>query len=201
MTNFADLEFVDLAPAARRLAHLVGSVPDELLAGPTPCPEYTVGDLVDHVGGLALAFTMAARKTDAGNGSPGPSGDASRLGDDWRARIPEDLDVLAEAWREPAAWTGATEAGGVELPGEVAGLVALNELVVHGWDLARATGQTYDCDSSSLEAVHAFLTSFAAPDSQDPNEGPFGPVVEVGEDAVLLAQVIGLSGRDPVWVP
>ncbi len=37
-----------------------------------------------------------------------------------------------------------TKAGGVDLPGEVAGLVALDELVVHGWDVARATGQAYD---------------------------------------------------------
>jgi uncharacterized protein (TIGR03086 family) len=201
MTNFADLEFVDLEPAAWRLAHLVGSVPNESLAGPTPCPDYSVGDLVDHVGGLAFAFTMAARKTSAGNGLPGRLGDASRLGDDWRVRIPRDLAELAEAWRDPTAWTGITEAGGVELPGEVAGLVALNELVVHGWDLALATRQTYDCDPSSLGAVHSFLTSFAPPPSPDRQEGPFGPVVEVGEDAVLLARVIGLSGRDPVWVP
>jgi hypothetical protein len=52
-------------------------------------------------------------------------------------RIPQDLDSLADAWRDSAAWSGTTEAGGLELPAEVAGLVALNERVVHGWDLAQ----------------------------------------------------------------
>ena len=42
---------VDLEPAARRLADLVAGVPDDLLDAPTPCPGYTVGDLVEHVGG------------------------------------------------------------------------------------------------------------------------------------------------------
>jgi len=46
--------------------------------------------------------------------------------------------VLAGAWQEPDAWTGMTVAGPVEMPGEIAGLVALNELVIHGWDVARS---------------------------------------------------------------
>jgi uncharacterized protein (TIGR03086 family) len=201
MTNFAPMEIVDLEPAAGRLAHLVDRVPDDLLDAPTPCPAYTVGDLVDHVGGLALAFAMTARKTNTDNPSPGPSGHASRLDGDWRTRIPHDLAAMAEAWRDPAAWSGTTEAGGVELPGEVAGLVALNELVIHGWDVARATGQAYQCDQPSLEAARSFLGSFPSPRSQDQREGPFGPVVEVSDDAPLLARVVGLSGRRPDWAP
>lgn len=54
---------VDLEPATRQMADLVGGVPDQLLDAPTPCPGYSLGDLVDHVGGLTLAFTAAARKT------------------------------------------------------------------------------------------------------------------------------------------
>src|SRR5207248_426338 len=133
-------------------AELVAGAPDEILTAPTPCPDYRLGDLIDHVGGLALAFTAAAEK-DAGDAtSQAPSGDASRLGDDWRTRIPRDLGRLAEAWRDPEAWTGMTKAGGVELPGEVAGVVALDELVVHGWDVARASGQPYDPDPDLVEA-------------------------------------------------
>jgi len=200
MTNFADLDRVDLGPAAARLSHLVASTPGELLEAPTPCPAYTVGDLVDHVDGLAIAFTDAAKKTPPAGGSSGGSGDASRLGEDWRTRIPQDLGSLAEAWRDPAAWSGTTEAGGLELPGEVAGLVALNELVVHSWDLARATGQPCHRDQSSLETAHAFLGSFATGPGEQ-REGPFGPVVEVPDDAPLVARVLGLSGRDPEWTP
>jgi uncharacterized protein (TIGR03086 family) len=192
---------VDLEPAARRLADLVASVPDELLDAPTPCPAYTVGDLVEHVGGAASAFTGAAIKDLGDATSQGPSGDASRLSDDWRTRIPRDLAALADAWREPDAWTGMTKAGGVDLPGEVAGLVALDEIVVHGWDVARATGQPYDSDTPSLEAVNAFVSQFSEPGQEEARAGLFGPVVEVPDDAPLLDRVIGLTGRDPAWSP
>jgi uncharacterized protein (TIGR03086 family) len=192
---------VDLEPAARRLGDLVAGVPDDLLDAPTPCPAYTLGDLLEHVGGAASAFTGAAAKDLGDATSQGPSGDASRLGDDWRSRIPRDLVALAEAWRDPAAWTGMTKAGGVDLPGEVAGLVALDELVVHGWDVARATGQAYDVDAASLEAVHGFVAQFSEPGMEEARAGLFAAVVEVPEDAPLLDRVIGLTGRDPAWSP
>ena len=193
------MSLVDLEPAARRMAELVAAVPDELLDGPTPCPAYAVGDLLDHIGGLTLAFTAAARKDTGGFGDQAPSGDASRLGDDWRTRIPSDLDVLAAAWRDPTAWTGMTRAGGVEVPGEIAGVVALDELVVHGWDLARSSGQPYGCERGLLEVVHGFVAQFA--DQEEARQGLFGPVVDLPASAPLLDRVIGLTGRDPAWSP
>jgi uncharacterized protein (TIGR03086 family) len=192
---------IDLEPAARRMTQLLIGIPADQLGAPTPCPDYTLGDLVDHVGGFAQAFTAAARKEVLGAGSQGPSGDASRLGDDWRRRISHDLARLVEAWRDPGAWTGTTRAGGVDLAGEVAGLVALDELVIHGWDVARASGQPYTCDQQSLEAVLGFVAPFADPSMATAREGLFGPVVEVPEEAPLLDRVVGLAGREPAWSP
>jgi uncharacterized protein (TIGR03086 family) len=192
---------VDLEPASRRMADLISGISDEQLGRPTPCPEYTLGDLVEHVGGLSLAFAAAATKQFGGASAQGPSGDASRLGDDWRARIPRDLAALAEAWRDPAAWSGMTQAGGVELPGEVAGLVALDELVIHGWDVASASGQAYDPDAGTLEAVHSFVSQFSGPGQEEARAGLFGPEVAVPEDAPPLDRVIGMTGRDPGWRP
>jgi uncharacterized protein (TIGR03086 family) len=192
---------VDLEPAARQMADLIAAVPDEQMDGPTPCPDYTLGDLVEHVAGLTLAFTGAARKDTGGVAVQEASGDASRLDPDWRTKIPRDLTVLSGAWRDPDAWTGMTKAGGVDLPGEVAGMVALDELVVHAWDVARASGQPYDPDESSLEAVHGFVAEFAGPGQEALRDGIFGPVVEVPEDAPLLDRVVGLTGRDPEWSP
>ena len=189
---------VDLTPAARAVADLVAAVPDDALAGPTPCPAFTVGDLVDHVGGLALAFTAAARKKPLDGP---PSVDASHLGDDWRTRIPRDVLALADAWRDPEAWTGMTAAGGVDLPGDVCGLVALDEVVVHGWDLARATGQAYEPDAETLQALHDFVAQFSGPGNEEARAGLFGPEVDVPVDAPLLDRVIGMTGRDPGWAP
>lgn len=81
---------IDLAPAAQRLAGLLSGVPDDLLGAPTPCPAYTLGDLVDHVGGLALAFTASARKELGGATGPGwatDGGPGSRMTwPHWRTR-------------------------------------------------------------------------------------------------------------------
>jgi uncharacterized protein (TIGR03086 family) len=192
---------IDLEPAAQRMSDLIRGVPEERFDAPTPCPDYTLGDLVEHIAGLTIAFTGAARKDSGEATSQNPSGDASRLDPDWRTGIPRDLTVLADAWRAPDAWTGMTKAGGIDLPGEVAGMVALDELVVHAWDVARASGQPYDPDESSLEAVHAFVAEFAGPGQEAVREGIFGPPVYVSPDAPLLDRVIGLTGRDPAWSP
>lgn len=191
----------DLQPAASRMANLIRNVPDDTLGAPTPCPRYTLGDLVDHVGGFARAFTAAATKEVLATGSQAPSGNASRLVDDWRNRIPRDLDAMAAAWREPAAWTGMTMAGGIDLPGEVAGIVGLDELVLHGWDVASASGQAYDCDEPSLQAVLGFVSQFSQPGTEARRGRLFGPVVDVPPDAPLLDRVLGLAGRDPGWSP
>jgi len=183
------------------MADLIAQVPDDLLDEPTPCPAYTLGDLVDHVSGLALAFTAAARKAPVPGAPERASGDASRLGTDWRNRLARELDALAEAWRDPAAWTGATRAGGIDLPGEVAGLVALDEVVVHGWDVARASGQPYAVDGDLLEVVHGFLAPLAQPGQESMRDDIFGPAITVPADAPLLDRVIGLTGRDPAWSP
>jgi uncharacterized protein (TIGR03086 family) len=188
----------DLEPATRRMAVLVQAVTDDMLGRPTPCPDYTLGDLLDHVCGLTVAFTAAARK-EVGGDAPtavAPSGDASRLAPDWRERVVADLAELAAAWRDPAAWAGMTQAGGIDLPGDAAGVVALDELVIHGWDVARASGQPYAVDDASLELVHGFAAQVAAEGGGD---GLFGPAVPVAEDAPLLDRVVGLTGRDPAW--
>ncbi|HTW14684.1 MAG TPA: TIGR03086 family metal-binding protein [Nocardioides sp.] len=197
------MEILDLRPACTTLARVVGSIRDDQLAGPTPCPAYTVADLVDHVLGLALAFTAAARKEELA-GPADPSGDGTRLPDGWRDLAAERLDALATAWADPAAYDGLTTAGGVELPGGVTALVALDEVVVHGWDLARATGQEYDADPDAVAACLEFAASFEPPADDTggaADTGLFGPPVPVPDDAPVLDRLVGATGRHPHWVP
>ena len=189
----------DLESTSQSLAKLVQGVRDEQLSLSTPCPAYAVADLVDHIGGLTLAFTAAAKKSSAPGTDGPPVVDGSRLGDGWRETIASDLSGLTAAWRDPAAWDGMTAAGGVDLPGEIAGLVALDEIVLHGWDLARATGQEYDLDPAHLAIVHDFVSSSSVPGDEASREGIFGPVVDVPRHAPLLDKVVGLAGRAPDW--
>ena len=108
-----------------------------------------------------------------------------------------DLSALADAWDAPDAWEGMTQAGGQELPGAMAGRIALDELVVHGWDIAQATGQRFDCEAVTLGEVEATVQQVRGGNDGD-IPGLFGPVVAVADDADALERVLSLTGRDPV---
>ncbi|MCX3290987.1 TIGR03086 family metal-binding protein [Streptomyces sp. NEAU-H22] len=196
MTDTTPNPALDLGPQAAVVARLAEAVTDEQLADPTPCPEYAVRNVLAHLTHLAGAFRDAGRKDLGVTTDTSPGSSVPELAPGWREELPKVLADMAEAWRDPAAWTGMTRAGGLDLPGEVAGLVATDELVIHGWDLARATGRPYTPDPAALQVCHDFLEASAhAPDRGE----IFGPVVRVEADAPLLARAVGLSGRDPGW--
>ena len=180
------------------MADLVQAVPDDALGRPTPCQRYTVGDLIDHIGGAALAFAGAASKTPLDHA---PSGNAGNLEPGWRERIPRHLVTMGEAWSDARAWTGMTAAGGVDLPGEVAGVVGLDDPGRHrpqpgvGASGARRIGST----AMAKLRVHNYAVSLdgyaAGPDQS--LENPLG----VGGERLhewLFATPSGLRmlGRD-----
>ena len=186
----------DLAPAAAEVARVVAAVRDDQLTGPTPCVGTSVAAMLDHLLGLTTAFRMAAEKVRP---EGGPSADAANLAPDWRTRLPAQLEALATAWRAPGAWDGMTEAGGVTMPASAMGLVALNEVTVHGWDLAAGTGQEYRPDPASVQACLEMIGDRT--DATDEPEGLFGPVVPVPDDAPPFDRLLGQTGRDPGWTP
>ena len=181
----------DLHPSARRMADLVRAVPDSALGDPTPCAEYTVGDLLDHISGFAVGIAAAARKDEQGMKPPEP-GRAANLGDGWRDRIAAELRSLALAWDDPAAYQGMT-GGPLDMPGEVAATVAVEELCVHGWDLARSTGQPFEATDAELDVVDRFFGLFG----DQGRGGAYGPALEGGD--TRLDRALAFSGRDPAW--
>ena len=189
---------IDLAPSADRIMRLVPGVDDAQLDDPTPCEGYPVSRLLAHMVGFTAAFRAAADKAFGPLTDTSPDeGGWPHLQDDWREVLPERLPALVTAWYARAAWEGMTRAGGVDLPGEVAGVVALSELTLHGWDLARATGQDYHCDDATAAVLATFVEGF------DPKGTPglFGPALEPGPDADTFDRVLARAGRDRGWTP
>jgi uncharacterized protein (TIGR03086 family) len=184
----------DLAPATAETARIVAGVRAEQLTDTTPCTGTSVAAMLDHLLGLTTAFRMAAEKVRP---EGGPSADAANLAPDWQTRLPAQLEALATAWRAPGAWDGMAEAGGVQMPASVMGVVALNEVVVHGWDVAAATGQEYRPDPASVQACLEMVGDRT--DATDEPEGLFGPVVPVPADAPPFDRLLGQTGRDPDW--
>lgn len=185
---------IDLTPAAQRTTDMLADVSDDQLSLPTPCENLRLDALIAHIGMLAAAFTAAARK-DFGPLTDTPPVDGAPLDPDWRTAYPRRLTELAEAWRDPDAWQGMTRAGGVDLPAEVMGSVALAEVVIHGWDVASALGRPYDSDPTTAQACLAHLAQFDAAGT----EGMFGPAVPIADDAPAMDRIVAMSGRHPAW--
>jgi uncharacterized protein (TIGR03086 family) len=188
----ADRVPLDLDPPVRQLRLLLLGITDDDLRSPTPCDDWTVGDLLDHIAEATRALTQAAQKLAEAPGTavPLPPPSAARLPTHWRGRLPVLLEDLATAWKNPAAWTGSAQYGGTAMPAVAAGTEAANELTMHGWDLARATGQDFATDPRILEALIEFLSQ---------NAGRAVPVIEVADEQMLLEAALTLSGRDPAW--
>ena len=157
----------------------------------TPCDEWDVRALLVHT------VDVIERVTGAVTGqAPEPGDESSDL-----AAIVAAYDRAAEAsaraWQEPGVLDRELQASWGPTPGDRICRLNLADTVVHGWDVARATGQPYAVDSQSLDAVHDFVHSFSA----DGTPGLFGPRVPVPDTAPLLDRVIGMAGRDPTWSP
>ena len=190
---------IDLAPTTERTSAVVAAVTDDQLDAPTPMDQ-PVRVVIHHLLGLSSAFCDAAAK------EIGPIHlDAACTG---RRSAPRRMAQRAgeaapssstNAWKSDDAWSGMTMAGGVDLPAEVCGLVAMDEVMLHGWDVARATGQPYQPTDAECEAILPIVT----PDDQAPDgsgrDGIFGTVVTVPKDAPIFDRVLGLAGRDPNW--
>ena len=184
----------DLGPAARELTRVAAAVGDGDLDRPTPCGDWDVRTLLGHLLALSAHFAGVARHASAARG-----GGPAELPEGWRGVLEDRLEDLADAWREPGAWEGEGSAGGVTMPNAQLGVVALEELVLHGWDLARAVGERFAVGDEDLRAVAAFVESVPA-EGRDGSPGLYGPVVDVPEGSEL-DRVLALAGRDPRWAP
>ncbi|GGP95946.1 TIGR03086 family metal-binding protein [Streptomyces roseolilacinus] len=173
---------------------VVRALPDERLTDPTPCSEYDVRRLLDHLFQVVVQFQLLAVKKDA-DFSAEPEAVTERA--DWRDAFAAETSALVEAWAAPGAEEGT--AGGMGLPASVVGHMVLGDLVVHAWDLARATGQDY---TPAPAVVDDLLVVFGELAPAGRKMGVFGeehPLPAGGAGASAWERLLALTGRDPAW--
>ncbi len=176
-----------MARAAAPLPEVIRHVRPEQLGAPTPCADWAVRDLVNHLLYWAPSLVGAARKETV----------PPQAVDEPPAALEEHVARLVAAWSRPDAWEGTTHMGGpTPLPATTVGAMVAGELVVHGWDLARATGQHPEWDKEILDYLLEETTRFAA---QGREMGVYGAEVPVPRTASTLDRVLALTGRDPGW--
>jgi uncharacterized protein (TIGR03086 family) len=190
-------EAVIAGAAAPTIEVVRGVAPDQLHA-PTPCADFTVRRLVNHLLFWAPLHVGAALKQPAA--PPATSEDEVDLtSGDWAAKLEDEISRMVDAWSDRSAWEGETRFAGPDAtPAALLGGMACAELLIHGWDLARATDQKPDWDDEVVAFVHAELVATAELGRE---MGAYGPEVAVPEAAPLLDRTLGLSGRNPDWEP
>jgi uncharacterized protein (TIGR03086 family) len=175
------------------LRPVVEGVPDDAMSAPTPCPEWDVRALANHMLGTVEAMRRVGAGEALDDDDPwGTAGD--HLSEGWRNDLGERLDRFADAWDDPAAYEG--EAMGGKVPKQMIGLMAFTEALLHGWDLARASGQDVAYDDAVVGAALAAMGQIGEMGRQ---QGAFGPLVELPDGASALDQVLAQAGRDPGW--
>jgi uncharacterized protein (TIGR03086 family) len=182
-------EMLERAFASTRSV-LVNVTPDQL-ALPTPCTSWDVRALVNHmVGG---PFYFAASVNDGAH----PEGGASDYTTgDMVASYDDGVAQAVAAFAAPGAFERMITLPFGTLPGSVFITIAATDAFGHGWDLARATGQSCDLDpelaSQLLEQAQALLPdAFRGPDGQ----APFGPVAEAPATARPADALAAFLGR------
>jgi len=187
--------------AAGLAAAAVAAVPADRWSAPTPCPEYDLRALVDHLAWAALLSQRAATRTplehDWSVPSPPPFLDGVPV-EQWAGVLATELDTAADAWADPAAWEGETVMGSSPMPASVVGPMMLAEFVLHGWDVARSVGAEYAVPEPLGQAV---LDAVRPLGDMGREGGWYGAEVAVPEDAPAFDRALGLSGRDPEWAP
>ncbi|MDH3192844.1 MAG: TIGR03086 family metal-binding protein [Acidimicrobiia bacterium] len=169
-------------------AVVAGITPDQLEL-PTPCTDWDVRALGNHLTGFLPYSANAARK---GPALEGEAPDFTAEG--WSDTFSGLAADLVAAWSEDGVMEGETAFGPGMLPAEYAAGITLMELTVHGWDLAKATGQELVLDPATAELA-AQVTAQAAAGGKD--TGLFGPPVEAAEHFDEFQKSLAASGRTP----
>jgi uncharacterized protein (TIGR03086 family) len=183
-----EIELLDAVLA--KTGGIIASVRPDQLEGPTPCPDYSVGQLVDHIVGWVHVFAGAACG-EPFDGDPS----AYRANEGSGREFVEAARNLSTGWRENGLDRSVRLVTG-ELPGQMVFNMTLMEYMAHGWDLAKATGQ--QIPFTDKEASEVLVRAEATLPAQYRGEGKaFGAIVEVPTDASAVDRFVGFMGRHP----
>ena len=169
------------------LAHVT---PDEL-SQPTPCQSWQVRELVNHIIGTSFWF---AASTNAGI-SP-PDEEIDYTGDDMVGTYDDGIARTVDAFGRPGALEKMITLPFGTLPGAVYLGIATTDAFTHGWDLARATGQSTDLDPALAAQLLEGSRTFIQPAFRgDDGKAPFGPEQPAPPNATNADRLAAFLGR------
>jgi uncharacterized protein (TIGR03086 family) len=183
----------DLERVGHAVEQLVGRIGSDQWQLATPCTEWNVRQLVNHMAAGNARFTAIARGEQQTPPTPGTQ-PPDLLGDDPAASFREMFARMLQAFRAPGFAEGRYPTPIGELPGAGVADMRIHELLVHGWDLARATGQPATVLPDDV-AVRSLATMQRFMGDRPRTGGPFGPAQPAPDDAPAIDRYAAFLGR------
>jgi uncharacterized protein (TIGR03086 family) len=186
----------EMAAVAAEASRVVTGVPEGTLNAPTPCDDWDLRTLLNH--------TILWTSYSAERRAHGESVDEELMNKDFtadpgfREDYAQQIGKAIGAWSDPAAWTGDRDMMGSPTPAADIGAMLLMEMALHGWDVARATGQEFSPDDKTAGALEDIVQAQA--ELFRKYQG-FADAVEPPRNATAFERALALSGRDPSWKP
>jgi uncharacterized protein (TIGR03086 family) len=184
----------ELAEALEVTGRLVAGIRAEQWSLPTPCTEWEVRQLVDHLvaGNQLFARVLAGEPFE--EAAPAVRAIDDRLGDDAAGVYEASAHDLLAAFAAPGVLERDVRVPFGTVPGAVARHLRITECLVHGWDLATALGVPFDPPVAIVEQELAFsapMLSRVAPERR-----VFAPSRPTGEAARPIDRLAAMLGRD-----
>lgn len=185
-----------LERAYEKVAGYVAGADTDRLSAATPCTRWDVRALLNHLLAAAREFTLVNLGQSAGpNALDLLSGTHDFVKGDPAGALTATAKENVDSWRRPGALDGERTYSFGTFPAFAALLINLDEVVVHAWDLAKATGQDPGIEPEVAEILYSFHRASSLDDARA--AGYFGPEILVPDTAPAAERLLGLLGRQP----
>jgi uncharacterized protein (TIGR03086 family) len=186
----------EMAAASAVAARVVGNVPQNALDTPTPCGDWDLRTLLNHT--ILWTSYSAERRAHGESVAEDLMNKDFTADPGFREDYAQQIGKAVQAWSAPEAWAGTRNVMGDATPAADVGAMLLMETALHGWDVARATGQEFTTDEPTAKALEDIVQAQA--ELFRKYQG-FADAVEPPENATAFERALALSGRDPNWKP
>jgi len=161
----------------------------------TPCDDWRVHDLISHIVGATRFFGDVAEWGSSPEDQEWPDYSDG----DFTASFGERARRAVAAFSAPGAMGRIMELPSGATPGARCIEVAVGDIFVHGWDLAKATGQTAPADQGVAAALLSAEYAALCAEVRNSDQPPFAPEISLPGDAPAVDRLAAFPGRDPAW--
>lgn len=179
-----------LDQSSQAMLSVLHGIKPEQFNNPTPCENWDVKQLMNHMIGSFTFFTARAKGEE-------PEPRMEFYADNFQDTVnllEKSAKEATEAWKTPGVMEKKIQAPMGEVTGQFMAGITANEFLAHGWDLAKATGQKIEVDDAVAEKVLEAAKKRMTPETRG---RAFAPEVKLPDDVPAVDRLAAFLGRRP----